>query len=112
MEQQKLPNATPALILGILSFICCCFSAGIGGVIMSGIAFFLAGKDEKTYKAQPEIYSNFSQVKTAKIIALIGLILAILTLAWSAYQIIAAGGWDGYMEQQKEVYRQMGIEID
>ncbi|MBO3116354.1 DUF4190 domain-containing protein [Winogradskyella sp. DF17] len=112
MEQQKLPNATTSIILGSISFICCCFSAGIGGLILSGIAYFLANKDEKTYAEQPELYSNFGQIKTAKIIAIIGLVLAILTLAWSIYTIVAAGGWEGYMEQQKEVYKQMGIDIE
>lgn len=112
MEQQKLPNATTSIILGSISFICCCFSSGIGGLILSGIAYYLAIKDEKTYAENPELYSNFSQVKTAKIIAIIGLVLAILTLAWTIYTIVAAGGWDAYMEQMKEVYGQMGVDID
>lgn len=112
MEQQKLPNATTSIILGSISFICCCFSAGIGGLILSGIAYFLANKDEKLYAEQPELYSNFSQVKTAKIIAIIGLVLAVLTMAWTAYTIFSAGGWDAYMEQQMEIYKQMGIEVE
>ena len=36
MEQQKLPNVTIAIVLGILSFLCCCFSVGIGGVLSMG----------------------------------------------------------------------------
>ncbi|WP_299364254.1 CCC motif membrane protein [Winogradskyella sp.] len=111
MEQQKLPNATTSIVLGSISFICCCFSAGIGGLILSGIAYFLAKKDEKLYAEQPDLYSNFSQVKTAKIIAIIGLVLAIIALGMSIYSIVAAGGWEGYMEQQREIYKQMGIEI-
>lgn len=111
MEQQKLPNATTSIVLGSLSFICCCFSAGIGGVILSGIALFLARKDETLYAEQPELYSNFSQVKTAKIIAIIGLVIAVLTLGWSIYSIYSVGGWEGYIEQQREIYEQMGIEI-
>ena len=111
MEQQKLPNATISIVLGSISFICCCFSAGIGGLILSGIAFFLAKKDEKLYAENPEVYSNFSQVKTAKIIAIIGLALAAIAFAMSVYSIVAAGGWDAYMEQQREIYKQMGIDI-
>lgn len=111
MEQQKLPNATISIVLGSLSFICCCFSAGIGGFILSGIAFFLARKDESLYAEQPDLYSNISQVKTAKIIALIGLALAVVALAISIYSIVAAGGWDAYMEQQSEAMRQMGFEM-
>jgi hypothetical protein len=111
MEQQKLPNATTSIVLGSISFICCCFSAGIGGIILSGIALFLTKKDEKLYAEQPELYSNFSQVKTAKIIAIIGLVIATLTLAWTIYSIYSVGGWEGYIEQQTELYEQMGIEM-
>jgi O-antigen/teichoic acid export membrane protein len=111
MEQQKLPNATTSIVLGSISFICCCFSAGIGGIILSGIALFLTKKDEKLYAEQPELYSNFSQVKTAKIIAIIGLVIATLTLVWTIYTIYSVGGWEGYIEQQTELYEQMGIEM-
>ena len=47
MEQQKLPNATISIVLGIISFIGCCCTSGFGGVVLSGIALFLAKKDEK-----------------------------------------------------------------
>lgn len=61
MEQQKLPNATTSIVLGSISFLCCCFSMGIGGLILSGIALFLTKKDEKLYAEQPDLYSNFNQ---------------------------------------------------
>jgi len=112
MEQQKLPNVTIAIVLAILSFLCCCFSAGLGGVLFSGIAFFLTRKDEKLYQQNPEGYSNYSQLKTAKIMAIIGLVLGVLILIWSIYTIINAGGWAEYMEQQKEIYEQLGISIE
>ncbi len=112
MEQQKLPNVTISIVLAIVSFICCCFSAGLGGVLFSGIAFFLIKKDEKLYAQNPEGYSNFSQLKTAKIIAIIGLVLGILVLIWTIFTIVSAGGWEAYMEQQKEIYEQLGIPID
>ena len=112
MDQQKLPNVTISIVLGIVSFLCCCFSAGLGGIIFSGIALFLTRKDEKLYKENPEGYSNFSQLKTAKIIAIIGPVLGILTLLWSIFTEISAGGWAEYMEQQKEIYEQLGIPIE
>ncbi|MGB3151948.1 MAG: CCC motif membrane protein [Maribacter sp.] len=112
MEQQKLPNVTIAVVLGILSFICCCFSAGIGGILLSGIALFLVNKDTKLYSENPEEYSNFSTLKTAKIIAIIGLVIGLVTLLWTIYFIFSIGGWDAYLEQTKDVYEQMGIEID
>jgi hypothetical protein len=112
MEQQKLPNATISIVLGSISFIACCCSMGIFGLVFSGIAFFLANKDEKLYAQQPDLYSNFGQVKTAKIIAIIGLVLAAIALAISIYQIASVGGWDAYMEQQQEVWNQLGIEME
>ncbi|TBN06806.1 DUF4190 domain-containing protein [Hyunsoonleella flava] len=109
MEQQKLPNATIALILSIVSFIACCCSMGIGGLLFSGIALFLVNKDTKLYQENPELYSNFSQLKTAKTIAIIGLVLGVIAFALSIFQIISAGGWEAYMEQQQEAMEQLGL---
>ena len=111
MEQQKLPNVTIAIVLGIFSYICCCFSMGLGGIILSGIALFLVSKDTKLYKENPELYSNFQTLKTAKIIAIIGLVLGAISLFWVIYSIASMGGWEAYLEQQKELYEQLGIEI-
>lgn len=110
MEQQKLPNVKLALILGIISFVACCCSSGIGGVLFSGIALFLTIKDENLYKSKPEDYSNFSQLKTAKTVAIIGLVLGVLTLIWTIYSIQKMGGIDGYMEQVRQAMEQFGIE--
>ena len=109
MEQQKLPNVTIAIVLGIVSFICCCFSAGIGGILLSGIALFLVNKDTKLYSQNPEDYSNYSTLKTAKIVAIVGLVLGVVTLLWSIFSIVSMGGWEGYMEQNQELLEQLGL---
>lgn len=109
MEQQKLPNATISLILGIISFIACCFSWGIGGILMSGIALFLTKKDKKLYDENPDQYDNYGQVKTAKIIAIIGLVLGILTLLMIIGMIIAFGGLAEMQEWQQEQMRNAGM---
>ncbi len=106
MEKQKLPNVTISLVLGIISFIACCCSSGFGGVILSGIAFFLAKKDEKAYAENPDNYDNYSQLKTAKTVALVGLILAAITLIWSIVQIQMMGGMDAYMEKVQQIIEQ------
>ena len=110
MEQQKLPNVTIAIVLAILSYLCCCVSAGVGGIIMAGIAFFLLKKDEKKYSENPELYSNYGALKTGKILSIIGLVLGVLILIWTIYNISAAGGMDGYLSQICEAYEEMGIE--
>ncbi|MCJ7465111.1 MAG: CD225/dispanin family protein [Maribacter sp.] len=109
MEQRKLPNVTIALVLAIVSFLCCCIG-GIPGAILSGIAFFLVSKDEKLYRQEPESYSNYSQLKTAKTLAIIGLVIGILWFMWTWYQIYEMGGWDAYMEKSKELMEQWGVE--
>ena len=106
MEQQKLPNVTIAIVLAIASFLCCCVSAGIGGILLSGIALFLTKKDESLYKQNPENYSNYSTLKTAKIIAIIGLVLGVISLFWTIYSVQQMGGWDAYMEQVQEMMEQ------
>jgi len=74
------------------------------------VAFFLIRADEKRYRENPELYSNYSQLKTARIIAIIGLVLGILYFFWTFYQISQMGGWDAYMEKSREMMEQWGIE--
>lgn len=105
MEQQKLPSVTIALVLAILSFLCCCFG-GAPGLILGGIAFFLVRKDEKIYAENPEVYSNYSTLKTVKILAIIGMVLGILYLIYTIWSINAMGGWEGYMEKVNEMTEQ------
>ena len=109
MEQQKLPNVTIAIVLAILSYLCCCFY-GVPAIIMSGIGLYLVKKDEKTYNENPENYSNFSQLKTAKILTIIGLVVGVLFLLYVIYSIQAMGGWEAAMEKSQEMMEQFGVE--
>lgn len=47
MEQQKLPNATLVLVMGILSIIGCCFY-GLPGLIFGIVAIILEEKTKIT----------------------------------------------------------------
>lgn len=84
MENQKLPNATAVLILGIASIVtCCCY--GILGIITGVVALVLAKKDTQLYLENPELYSNYSNIKTGKVLAYIGIVLSViyvLILIW------------------------------
>ncbi len=104
MEQQKLPNGTMIIVLGILGYLCCCF-AGIG-IIPSAIAFFMAKKSEKMYAENPELYDNASQIKTGKIIALIAVILNILIIIRWIY-VFATGGMDAIENIWSEAMEQI-----
>ncbi len=105
MEQKNLPNVTIALVLAILSFICCCFG-GVPGLLLAGIAFLLIKKDEKTYAENPELYSNYKTLKTVKTVALIGMILGALYFFYTLWSINQMGGWEGYMERVNEMMEQ------
>lgn len=110
MEKQKLPNVTIALVLGIVSFIACCCTNGLGGIVLSGIALYLVKKDEKILLQNPEIYDNAGQLKTAKIIAIIGLVLAILIIVAAIVMIVSMGGYAGYQEWIQQQMEQAGME--
>ncbi|MAZ72572.1 MAG: hypothetical protein CMC70_05445 [Flavobacteriaceae bacterium] len=80
MEQQKLPNATLILVLGILSIpFCCCFT-GVGGLVFGIITIVLAKKATAVYQENPELYTGYQNVKTGKLLAIIGIVLSALTL--------------------------------
>lgn len=106
MEQQKLPNSTLILVFGILSIVtCCCY--GIIGLILGIIAIVLANKATKVYAENPEAYTGYSNVKTGKILAIIGVILSAIYIAYVIFMFVTVG-YSGIMEQYQEALKQMG----
>ncbi|MFC4219653.1 CCC motif membrane protein [Flagellimonas marina] len=92
MERQKLPNATLILIFGIVSIVtCCCY--GILGLIFGIIAMVLANSALKLHAANPEMYDGVQNVKTGRILAIIGIVLNLLFIAYIAW-IYTTFGWD------------------
>lgn len=78
MEQQKLPNATAVLVLGILSIpTCCCYGIGL---VLGIIAIVLYNKDKKLYMENPELYSNFNLSNTGRILGIIGVVLSAIMI--------------------------------
>jgi len=96
--QRKLPNDPLSMIMGILSipFCCCC---GILGLIFGIVGFITAGKDQKTYLADPEAYmeSSYQNAKTAKIISIVGIALNVIGLIAGVIQLIM--GETSFMEE-------------
>lgn len=90
MEKQKLPNATAVLVLGILSILGCCFY-GVG-IVFSIIALVMAKKDMALNALNPDGYDNYGNLKTGRILAIIGLIINILCLIFLV-AIIVLFGW-------------------
>ena len=105
METQKL-NPTIVYVLAILGLLCCCF--GGLGFILAGIAFFIANSKLKAAKINPESFdqSSVKAMNTAKIVAIVILIINILYLIMTIYRISTVG-WDELMIQSKEIMEQM-----
>ena len=97
---QNLPNATIVLVLGILSIVFC-FCYGILGVILGGIALYLAGKDRALYAANPEMYteSSYKNLKAGRICAIIGLALS------AAYMIYLIVMFSMYGSEMMNIYQ-------
>jgi hypothetical protein len=102
MEKQKLPNAVAVLILGIISIPSCCFY-GVG-LIFGIIALVLAKKDMVLYKTDPALYEGFSNLNTGKILAIIGIVLNVVSIAMMIFGM--AVGKDAIMEWAKQMQAQ------
>ncbi|HSP12618.1 MAG TPA: CCC motif membrane protein [Salegentibacter sp.] len=104
MERTQLPNSTLILIFGILSIIgCCCY--GVLGVIFGIIALVMANRATEIYNANPELYTGFENVKTGRILAIIGLVLSGLNLIASVVMLFVYGGIEGYQQAMEEIFR-------
>jgi len=90
------------LVFGILSIIgCCCY--GIVGLVFGIIAMLMAQKATKIYNENPEMYNGYQNVKTGKILAIIGIALSALVLIIGIVSLIIFGGLEGIQEIQREM---------
>ena len=97
-QQQQLQNSTLILVFGILSIVtCCCY--GILGLILGIVTMVLAKKATAIYAENPEAYTGFQNVKTGKILAIIGIILSALYLIFTIW-MISAFGWETMQDQE------------
>ena len=80
VNKKKIPNATTALVCGIISIP----FAGLIGIILGIIALSSASGAIKKYEANPEMYleSSFKNAKAGQICGIIGVIASIL---WMVY---------------------------
>ncbi|CAL2092254.1 CCC motif membrane protein [Tenacibaculum sp. 190524A05c] len=98
-EQRKLPNATPVLVLGILSILtCCCY--GVLGIIIGVIALVLFKQDKQLYDKNPSVYQNYNNLNTGRILAIIGIVLSVVALIYFIW-IFSYIGWENFGDPQK-----------
>lgn len=89
IDQEKLPNAAVALVLGILSILTCCFY-GVIGLPLGITAVILGNKAVKLDTENPEQYTGVKNASAGKILGIIGIILNVLCILY-VFSII---GWD------------------
>lgn len=109
LTNQKLPNATAVLVLGILSILtCCCY--GVVGLILGIIALVLAKKDKALYELNPQAYSNYNNLNIGRILAIVGIVLSVLYLIMTIW-MFATFGLEGMQDQelmQQRIREMMG----
>lgn len=90
-NKQQLPNATGALVLGILSIVFC-WAWGIIGLILSIITLVISKKPMAMLKENPDAYSNGGNLKAGRIMGIIGLVLSGLFLLYIIVVVAIIGG--------------------
>lgn len=107
IQRQELPNSTLILIFGILSIVgCCCY--GVIGLVFGIITVILAQKATEIYNANPEMYIGYQNVKTGKILAVIGIVLSALVVIMAIAALVIMGGLAGIEQMQREMTEQYG----
>ncbi len=103
MNKEKLPGTTTSLIMGIIAIVsalsCCCSPVGL---LMSIIGLVSANKTERTYQQNPDAYYGIENVRTGKVLSIIGLVLSILSIIplilYFGVIIAAIGSGGGFEE--------------
>lgn len=89
---QILPNATAALVLGIISIpTCCCL--GIVGLVCGIIAIVLGNKAMAIYKANPSAYniSSYNNANAGKICGIVGTVFSALYILYLVIYLVFFG---------------------
>lgn len=86
MGQLPIPNATGALVLGILSIV----FAGIVGIILGIIGLILSNNGMKAFEMDPSRYkqSSIGSLKAGRICSIIGICISILAIILIIFWII------------------------
>lgn len=88
---KNLPNATAALVLGIISIVTC-WLYGIPGIICGIIAIILHNKDKKIYLEDPTAYQqSYKNSKAGLVCGIIGLCLSALFILYIVVVLVVIG---------------------
>ena len=89
-HQQPLPHATLILIFGILSILCCC-CYGVFWLVFGIIALVLANKSIALHRRNPELYTQYNNVRTGRVLAIIGIVLSALYIVYIIFLLVTIG---------------------
>ncbi|UII75240.1 CD225/dispanin family protein [Flagellimonas sp. HMM57] len=99
MSQQPLPGASTVLTMGILSIVGTLFCCGPFGAIFSIVGLVKAKTAKELYLQNPENYTDYSNVKTGKILSYIGLAISavylLLVILYFGFIIAVIAGTEG-----------------
>lgn len=102
MNQQPLPGASTVLTMGIISIVGSLICCGPFAIIFSIIGLSKAKSAERIYESNPEQYSDYSNVKTGKLLSYIGLALSLISLIFlilyfgAIIALISTGEFNNY----------------
>ncbi|MDM9630749.1 CCC motif membrane protein [Robiginitalea aurantiaca] len=80
MTQEPLPGASTAQTMGILCLVGTLLCCGPFGAIFGIIGLNNASKAEALYREEPERYSGYENIRSARILSYIGIGLSLLML--------------------------------
>ena len=87
--RKPLPNASAALVLGILSVVTGCF---ILGLVLGIIGLAISSKDKKMYDENPQDYTGYGSLNAGRILSIIGIVLGgLIILYWIIWVLIIGG---------------------
>ncbi len=72
-----LPNATPTLVLGILSIVIGCFPFGL---VLGIIGLVISKADKDLYLQNPELYTGYGNISAGRIMSIIGIVIGGISL--------------------------------
>lgn len=98
---KPIPNSSAVLVLGILSIVAFCCTAGLVSLALSITAIVLSSTAMHLYRSNPSAYTqaSLSNLKAGKICAIIGLTLSgLIVLTILAGIIFFSAALDALME--------------
>ena len=87
--KQQLPNASAALVLGILSIVTGCVFIGL---VLGIIGLVISSKDKRMYDQNPQAYDGYGSLNAGRILSIIGIVIGGLVLFYWIIWVVIIGG--------------------